>query len=400
MMPGEEVVETEFFCERDGLRIRGRQYLPRLPRVGRMPAVIISHGFTGTVLSGADYARARAAEGYAAFTFNFCGGLPIGADPADISEGRSVDLTPHTQVADLLTVTAYVRRLDTVDAADIALVGTSQGGFITGLTAAHSPELFTRIVLIYPALCIPDHARRGRLGGADYDINNVPNELVCEKTVLGSGFHDLVVGMDVYRELAAYSGPVLILHGTADETVDHSYALRAHLNYAPGQSRLQLMRTAGHSFTGEQQSSAIASILEFLAGRSEVFALRVIPTHRRRKRTGDEEHDTIDFAGYVDASVFTGTTVAGAHHTESFVGGERVRTHIEYELDGVDADGLPCRLHVINHRTPVGWRPAVTTAHPPLAWLNDADLSAVVEPATDGPTIRFFAPATLAASTG
>lgn len=386
------IIETDFSCERDGLRIRGRQYLPRSPGANPLPAVIVSHGFTGNYLSEAPYARAIAAQGYAAFTFNFCGGARNGEDIGLISDGRSVDLTPLTQIADLLAVTDYVCGMDTVDARDVTLMGTSQGGFITGLTAAQRPELFARIILIYPALCIPDHARRGRLGGATYSIESVPAELDCGKTVLGEAFHHAVVSMDVYRELAGYRGPVLILHGTEDETVDHSYALRAHLNYQPHQSELRLLRTAGHSFTPEQTSSAIASVLEFLAGRREVFSLRVIPTHRHERLVGEELIDTIEFAGYIESRIFTGTTAAGAHHTEVYARGERVRTDIEYELHGIDADGHACQLHVVNHRTPTGWRPVVTTAHRPLGWLNHAALSAVIEPATDGPTIRFFGP--------
>jgi len=390
-MSAYEIVETDFFSQRDGLSIRGRQYLPRRPETGPLPAVILSHGFTGNYLSGADYGRSLAANGYAAFTFNFCGGARIGEDVDMISAGRSIDLTPQTQVADLLSVTEYVRGLDAVDSDDVTLIGTSQGGFVTGLTAAERPDLFARIVLIYPALCIPDHARRGRLGGSAYSIEDVPDEIDCGKTVLGAAFHDAVVGMDVYRELSRYHGPVLILHGTDDQTVDHSYALRAHLNYRPGQSQLQLMRTAGHSFTHRQQSSAIGSILEFLADRREVFALQVIPTHRHRDHEGDERTDTLEFAGYVDSPIFRGTTTPGAHHTEVFRGSDHVRTHIEYELSGTDAYGDSCRLHIVNHRTPDGWHPVITTDNPTLAWLRDADLSAIVEPASDGPTIRFFA---------
>src|SRR5690606_10186570 len=175
-MSADVVVVSDFFCQREGLTIRGRQYLPRLQGADPLPAVILSHGFVGNYVSGAEYARAFAAAGYAAFPFNFCGGAPIGESDDVISEGRSVDLAPRTQVADLLTVTDYVRGLDAVNNDDLTLVGMSQGGFITALTAAQQPELFARIVLIYPALCIPDHARTGRLGGASYSIDDVPAE--------------------------------------------------------------------------------------------------------------------------------------------------------------------------------------------------------------------------------
>jgi pimeloyl-ACP methyl ester carboxylesterase len=44
---------------------------------------------------------------------------------------------------------------------------------------------------------------------------------------LGLGFADeVLVGVDVYGPVAAYTGPVDVLHGTADEVVPASYGER------------------------------------------------------------------------------------------------------------------------------------------------------------------------------
>ena len=58
------VSEKNFFCKRDNLIIRGREYLPE---GGQLPAVIVSHGFGGTGSDLACYCQAFASWGYAAF---------------------------------------------------------------------------------------------------------------------------------------------------------------------------------------------------------------------------------------------------------------------------------------------------------------------------------------------
>jgi pimeloyl-ACP methyl ester carboxylesterase len=66
--------------------------------------------------------------------------------------------------------------------------------------------------------------------------------------------------MDVFLELSAYKGPVLILQGLEDETVNYSYAIRATKSYENGQCHLQLIRNVGHGLNEKQKESAVASI--------------------------------------------------------------------------------------------------------------------------------------------
>ena len=92
--------KTPFSCQRDGLTLRGHVFGKEAP--GK-PAVIISHGFLATEKTVFDYARALAAEGYLAVTFDFNGG-GIGSR----SDGKSEDMTLLTEKADLLAVTEAV----------------------------------------------------------------------------------------------------------------------------------------------------------------------------------------------------------------------------------------------------------------------------------------------------
>lgn len=259
------VTETLFFCSRDGLRIRGMQFLPDgFDASKSYPAVILSHGFTGNYLSMEEWGRSFAEMGYAAFSFNFCGGGRLYETEPIKSEGKTTDMTISTEIADLKAVKAYSVSQPFVDSEHVLLLGVSQGGFVSALTAAECQKEVEKLILIYPAFCIPDHARKGCLGGATYSPDNVPETIDCGKTILGRCFHDDVVQRDPFREILAYEGPVLIIHGLDDQTVDYTYSVRAKESYKKGQCSLRLVPGMGHGYDEEQYQSMFETIREFL----------------------------------------------------------------------------------------------------------------------------------------
>lgn len=173
-------------------------------------------------------------------------------------------MTVTTEVEDLLAVKDFVTARPFVDADHLILVGASQGGFVSGLAAAKCGNAVKKLIMIDPVLCIPDHAKRGCLGGGHYDPENVPEIIDCGVTKLGKAMHEDAEVMEPYLELSAYQGPVLILQGLADEIANYSYAVRAKENYRAGQCCLQLIRDVGHGLDKGQFESAFASIWQFL----------------------------------------------------------------------------------------------------------------------------------------
>ena len=161
------VTRSEFTCVRDGLVIRGTQLRP----VGvKLPAVILSHGFNGNRKGVLKYAEVVARWGYTAFCFDFCGG-----GPDTESDGQTYDMTVFSEKEDLKAVLQYVKSLAYVDSSRIILMGFSQGGFVSALAAAELPEQVAKLVLFYPALCIPDDARRGRMMQASFSPEHIPD---------------------------------------------------------------------------------------------------------------------------------------------------------------------------------------------------------------------------------
>ena len=242
-----------FFCQRDQLTIRGHIFGEQTP--GRH-VVIISHGFLANDKTVRDYAAALAEEGFMAVTFDFNGG-GIGSR----SDGRSVDMTLLTEKADLLAVVRAVQ--DQLQPASVSLMGCSQGGFVSALAAKElGCGVIRRLVLFYPALCIPDDARRGSMMVYRFDPNHVPDVLGRIPMKLGGDYARVVMEMDPFEAIRGYEGPVLLVHGTEDRIVNISYSRRAKEVYR--QCTYHEISGAGHGFTGQDDREAVEILKSFL----------------------------------------------------------------------------------------------------------------------------------------
>ena len=251
------MTETEFACHRDNLVIRGTEYRP----VGAepFPAAIVCHGFMAYQDTVRHYAQALANMGYAAYCFDFCGGS-VGSKGK--SDGKTTEMSVLTEVEDLEAVMDYVQSLPYV-CGPLLLMGCSQGGFVAALTAARHPARVSKLALFYPALCIPDDARAGKMMFAKFDPKNIPEQIQCGPMKLGRCYPADVIQMDPFEEIKGYPGPVWIVHGTKDKIVHPDYAKRAAAVYP--QAKLCLIEGGAHGFSKRHDRIAIASLREFLS---------------------------------------------------------------------------------------------------------------------------------------
>ena len=293
---------SSFETERDGLVIRGLRFEPagrgrrereqdpfrkdeadqRRRPVYPFP-VILSHGFMNNGNGMRRYAEFLSYAGCVCYTFDFCGGCVKGS-----SDGDSRRMSVLTEVRDLEAVMDFV--LADTGAERTVLLGASQGGFVSALAAAGRPDLVEKLVLLYPAFCIPDDARRGKMMFARFDPRQIPEEIQCGPMALGKMYAKDVIRMDPFREIRSYPGAVLILHGTRDRLVKPVYARRAYDAYiserkkqsggeSPDKNGLELimLRGADHGFRGRLDEMAQTLISEFVfrtaavTGRREVF---------------------------------------------------------------------------------------------------------------------------------
>lgn len=384
--------EEKFTCNRAELAIRGMYFYEENGENEKLPAVIISHGFTGNYADVISFCKRFVKLGFAAFCYSFCGGGRPGEKEETRSEGEYLDMTIGTEVADLIAVKDYVKTLDFVDAGKITLCGFSQGGFVSGLAAAKLGREIERLIMVYPAICIPDHARAGILGGAHYDPKNVPEIIDCGVRKLGKAFHDEVVAMEPFAELSKYDGPVLILQGMRDMVVNYSYAIRAKESYKPNQCHLQLIRCLGHGQGESEEKYMFDSMKEFILGRKEILSIRVIITHNEMTNEGDKKIHKLYFNGFCENENFIGTVLPGACDTQCAEPGQPVQFNAVYTLEGLDRRSRKCHISVVNRNVGDEWKPTVQTDSEALSFLNRADLSAVLEWGDGGPTVRIFAP--------
>ena len=259
-----KVRSEKFTCQREGLKIGGTAYMPEFGN--RLPIVILSHGFMANQSSVKKYAGILAALGYAAFTFDFCGGSVFGGK----SDKKTTAMSVRTEVRDLKAVIEFVKTLEYTDETSITLLGCSQGGFVSAITAAELQEQIANLILFYPALCIPDDARNGHMMWAKFDPENIPSMIKCGPMKLGRCYVEDVLHMDPYEAIRDYQGNVCIIHGTKDEIVNISYARKAYEEYAAcrtGENILYLREIAGgtHGFRRRADKEAVEAMKDFIA---------------------------------------------------------------------------------------------------------------------------------------
>lgn len=261
------ITESTFECKRDGLTICGTMYRPK---GDHLPIAIVCHGFMAWQDSVKHYAAFLAEMGYAAFTFDFCGGSVM----CGKSDGKTTEMSVLTETKDLEAVIEYVRNLSYTDPEKILLMGCSQGGFVSALVAAKNNFPIEKLVLFYPALCIPDTARAGKMMMARFDPQNVPDTFRCGPMKLGRCYAMDVMQMDAFAEIKNYAGRVCIVHGTKDKIVDVSYANRAAEAYKSTMpigmqesKRVQLhfIDGGGHMFSKKHDVIAMKLLKEFAA---------------------------------------------------------------------------------------------------------------------------------------
>ncbi len=386
------IEEKELAFFRDGKRIYGKEFMPvddTVLEAEKAPAIILSHGFGGSGRDMEFYCRAFVQKGYVAYCFDFCGGS---VGETGRSEGSSLEMTIETECRDLLAVYESVKAFPHVDAGRISLMGGSQGGFISALVAARLGDAVENLILLYPALCIPDHARAGRLGGACYDVERVPEVIVCPNQMkLSRRFHEEVATMDPYLEIGKYKGRVLLMHGMRDEIVNYSYAVKAKETYEKGQCSFMLMRDAGHGFNAGQDESAVIAMEHFLDKKRELLTIHVIITGTEILVDREQYQErAVRFVGYCDNELFRGTILPEGLDVQKQYGDEPAILKAEYTLVGRDCEMKECSIHIVNQKKGSRYKPELTTDSEALSWLSDLDLTAALEGFPGGLTVRIF----------
>ena len=396
------IVHEEFAVDREGLTMHGSMFRPK--GNGPFPTIVVSHEFMMNRITTVQYAIMFARMGYAAFCYDFNGGGSISQ-----SDGKTTDMSVLTEVRDLKAVIDYVSKQPYTDMDNFNLMGCSQGGFVSALVAAELGKDFVKkLVLFYPALSIPDDARKGSMIMAKFDPKNVPDRLFCGPIILGKQYVTDVLEMDPYPLIEKYRGPVLICCGTADHIVAYDYSKRAYETYkaadeaavAAGELSempmvyLDTIKGGEHLFPfPTHKIDALNTVKEFMAGRQEVLRVSVRINDKMTFAFKDGKLNwVIPFKGDAVGALFKGTTRPGCVD-ERWYGVGTQDVCADYTIDGTDCTGEKAEIHVVNRNAPEGgWKPTVTTTSKALDFLNHNEAYARLRQLRFplGPLVRIF----------
>ena len=207
----------EFFIESDGTRLHAKLDRPEGAEKG--PLCILIHGFTGHMeedhIKAAQKAMNDAGVSVLRVEMYGHGG----------SDGEFKDHTLYKGVTNALAAVKYAKSLDFVT--DLYLSGHSQGGLLTMLVGGMCPDDFKALLPLSPAWMIPEIAREGNVLGTSFDPKHIPDMITSGSWELSGDYIRVAQTIHVEDEIERFEGPVLIIHGDADETVPFSYAEKA-----------------------------------------------------------------------------------------------------------------------------------------------------------------------------
>ena len=242
----------------DGIRLNAKLDMPEDYREGqRCPLVVVIHGFTGHIEETHIVAVSKGinAAGFATLRADMYG--------HGQSDGAFRNHTLFKWMTNALTVIDYARGLDFVT--DIYLCGHSQGGLLVMLAAAMKHDVIKGLIPLSPACMIPEIARSGELLGLSFDPNHIPEVLNSwDGRELDGNYARVAQTIRVEDAIERYRGPVLIVHGDADESVPVQYGIRAAEAYANG--RLVLISGDDHCYN-RHLDQVVDAVTDWLKAR-------------------------------------------------------------------------------------------------------------------------------------
>ena len=214
---------------------------------GKFPAVVMLHGTASNreeAGNGYKMAAPVLAEKYGIATvrIDFMGN---GDSTADY-----MGYTFDSAVSDAVAAANYMKEQPAVDAEKIGVMGWSQGGTDALLACAWHPEVFKSVVtwagapsMVLDGFFTEENYEEAKKNGyftMNFDWRTPLNVSLewCED----------VMTTDVLAEFAAYTGPVLAVHGTADVTVDPEWSNKIVAANANSASKTCFIEGMDHTF--------------------------------------------------------------------------------------------------------------------------------------------------------
>lgn len=196
-------------CRSENGKIVGSLYIPRssaYEKDGKLPIVVMSHGFDGNYQEVDKYAESVAANGVAAYVFDFCGGAMNSR-----SEGKTTDMSVLSEKTDLEAIIKTLRQLPFVNGSEVMLLGCSQGALVSTITAADPLNGIKALMMMYPAYIIPETAPK-----VLESSKGTPLDIKLWNMKLSQKYYRELLGLNPFERIAGYANPALIVYGEKD----------------------------------------------------------------------------------------------------------------------------------------------------------------------------------------
>lgn len=240
----------ELWLENGTRKIYGIECVPSGEE--KKKVAIVSHGFNGTCDFARDYFETLNSLGYIVYAMDYpCGSVHSRSD------SNTMNMSVIDEKNDLKAIVRYFQHQPDIDKDNIILIGESQGGLVSALAAGELRSEISRLILIYPALCIPDNWNDRYKQEKD-----IPDTTNVWGIKLGRHFFEEVRKIDVYPLITKYDGPVQIIHGSKDPVVPVCYSERAMKQYK--NAHLGVIPGAKHGFRPEERKVSNMFVKEFL----------------------------------------------------------------------------------------------------------------------------------------
>ncbi|MBB6731212.1 alpha/beta hydrolase [Cohnella zeiphila] len=230
----------------------------------KWPLVIIAHGFVGNRI-GVDRlfvlaARELASKGHLVIRFDFAG--------CGDSEGVYGEHGLDSMIAQTRSVIDYGLALDLVDPLRVTLLGHSLGGAVALLTAVRDRRV--KSLALWSPVAYPFNDIVRIVGRSVYDTAVTKGTADYLGYSLTPDFFDSLLRHQPFQETQKFSGDVLLVHGTGDETipVDYTFLLEKTF-WMRGEGRCDkvVLFQADHTYSsGEHKKELLQATADWLTG--------------------------------------------------------------------------------------------------------------------------------------